>query len=126
MIKVYTTGTFDTFHIGHVNILRRCREYGDYLLVGVSTDEFNVVKNKKSLYPFKDRLEIIKSIRYVDEVRAEDSFEEKRRVILEHKIDYYIVGDDWVGTLDYLSDICKIIYLPRTADISSTIIKGMI
>ena len=123
MIKVYTCGTFDTFHIGHVNILRRCRAHGDYLLVGVSTDEFNAMKGKKALYPFKHRLEIVRSLRFVDEARAENSWEEKRIIIQEHKIDKFIISDDWAGKFDGLKDLCEVIYLPRTPDISSSSIR---
>ena len=126
MVRVYTAGTFDTFHIGHVNILRRCRAHGDYLLVGVSTDEFNAMKGKKALYPFKHRLEIIRSLRFVDEARAETSWEEKRIIIQEHKIDKFIISDDWAGKFDDLKDICEVIYLPRTPDISSSSIRGVL
>jgi glycerol-3-phosphate cytidylyltransferase len=124
MIRVYTAGTFDTFHIGHLNILKRCKEHGDYLLVGVSTDEFNALKGKKSLYPFEHRLQIIAGLRCVDEVRPESSWEEKREVILQNKIDKFIIADDWAGKFDGLKDICEVIYLPRTPDISSSLIRG--
>jgi len=104
-------------------MLKRCRLHGDHLLVGVSTDEFNALKGKKALYPFDHRIEIVKHISFVDRVRAEVSWEEKREVILKNKIDKFIISDDWAGKFDDLKDICEVIYLPRTPDISSTLIR---
>ncbi|SUC37297.1 Glycerol-3-phosphate cytidylyltransferase [Providencia rustigianii] len=121
MKRIITFGTFDVFHIGHINILKRAKEYGDYLIVGVSSDELNF--KKKGRYPIykeKDRVEIISSLIFVDEVFIEDSLELKKKYILEHNADLLIMGDDWQGRFDWVSDICDVIYLPRTPSISTT------
>ena len=120
-MKIITFGTFDLFHIGHLNMLNRCKEYGDYLIVGVSTDELNF--SKKNRYPIikqNDRKEIIKNLKCVDEVFFEDSLELKRSYIKDFKADIFIIGDDWKGKFDDLNDVCKVIYLPRTDNISTT------
>ena len=111
MRKVITYGTFDLFHVGHLNILKRAKAQGDYLVVAVSSDAFNAGKGKKAYYSQEDRMEILKAIKYVDEV------------ILEHDIDVFVMGDDWKGKFDFLKDYCEVVYLPRTEGISSTKIK---
>lgn len=124
MIKVITYGTFDLFHYGHLRILERARALGDYLIVAVSTDEFNRIKNKECAYPFEHRAKIVESIRFVDEVIPEDNWEQKERDIRKHGIDILVMGDDWTGRFDELRAVCTVVYLPRTPDISSTDIKS--
>ena len=122
-----TFGTYDLFHIGHLNIIKRAKELCDYLVVGVSSDTLNF--SKKQFYPIfklEDRKNIVKSLKYTDEVFTEESLEKKREYILNHKANFLIMGDDWKGKFDHLNDICKVIYLPRTKDISTTIIKKKI
>ena len=123
MKKVITYGTFDLLHYGHINLLERARELGDYLIVAISTDEFNELKGKKSYFNFKERERIIKSIKYVDEVIKEISWEQKLVDIKERNIDIFVIGDDWTGKFDYLKEFCEVVYLPRTEDISTTLIK---
>jgi glycerol-3-phosphate cytidylyltransferase len=123
-MRVITFGTFDLFHIGHVEILRRCKERGDYLIVGVSSDNLNKKKGKTSIYDEKSRMEIVKSIKYVDEVFLEESLEEKDNYIKINQADLLVMGDDWLGKFDWVS--CPVIYLPRTPEISTTEIKFQI
>lgn len=120
---VLTYGTFDLFHYGHLRILQRAAELGDYLIVGVSTDEFNGVKGKRCVYPWEHRARIVEAIRFVDEVIPERCWEQKRRDILDRGVDILVMGTDWRGKFDHLEDICRVVYLPRTPDISSTGIK---
>lgn len=122
--RIITFGTFDLFHIGHLNLLKRCKEYGDYLIVGVSSDELNHHKGKHSIISLKERLEIIKSIRYVDEVFIEESLEEKNNYIHEYRADILIMGDDWKNKFDWVD--CEVIYLERTPDISSSQLKKLL
>ncbi|MEJ2055706.1 MAG: glycerol-3-phosphate cytidylyltransferase [Calditrichaceae bacterium] len=119
-----TYGTFDLFHYGHLKILERAKNLGDYLVVAVSTDEFNHVKGKKCVYSYEHRAEIVKAIKFVDEVIPEIRWEQKRRDIQQHQIDILVMGSDWQGKFDDLADLCEVIYLPRTPDISSTDIKS--
>jgi len=121
--RVITYGTFDLLHIGHINLLRRAKEFGDYLIVGLSTDEFNHIKNKKAYYSFEERKQILESIKYVDLVIPETSWEQKISDILTYKIDVFVMGDDWKGKFDELRNYCEVIYLPRTMGISTTQIK---
>jgi glycerol-3-phosphate cytidylyltransferase len=123
MKKVLTYGTFDLFHRGHLNLLRRAKNFGDYLIVGVSTDEFNRIKGKKTLISFEERMEIVKSIRYVDEVIPEESWEQKERDIKKFDIETFVMGSDWKGEFDYLNKFCEVVYLPRTKHISTNKIK---
>lgn len=123
MKKVITYGTFDLLHTGHINILRRAKELGDYLVVAISSDEFNAVKNKKAYYTFEQRKMILEAVRYVDEVIAEENWEQKNTDIKDHNIDVFVMGDDWEGEFDFLSEQCEVVYLPRTAGISTTQIK---
>lgn len=120
MRRVITYGTFDLFHFGHLEILRRAKELGDYLIVAVSTDEFNAIKGKRCVYPFKHRLEIVHAIKYVDEVIPETSWEQKRTDISNHKVDVFTIGSDWTGKFDDLGDLCEVIYLDRTDGISTS------
>ena len=123
MKKVITYGTFDLFHVGHLNILRRAKALGDYLVVAVSSDKFNASKGKKAYHSIEDRVNILKSIKYVDEVIVEESWEQKYTDIIDHNIDVFVMGDDWKGKFDFLKEYCDVVYLPRTPEISTTRIK---
>lgn len=121
MKKVITFGTFDVFHVGHINILERAARYGDYLVVGVSSDQLNF--NKKQRYPVysqEDRVKIIQSLKFVDEVFLEESLELKLEYIKHHQANVLVMGDDWAGKFDWVKDACEVIYLPRTPSISTT------
>lgn len=121
MKRILTFGTFDIFHYGHLKILERASEYADELVVGVSSDELNY--NKKGRYPIysqKERMHIVSSLDFVNDVFLEESLELKREYLLKHKADCLIMGCDWTGRFDEFKDICEVIYLPRTPDISTT------
>lgn len=121
IVVVITFGTYDILHCGHIKILRRAAEMGDRLVVGVSTDALNFSKKGRNpVYTEQERCEIISAIRFVDEVFLEESLELKREYILRHKADILVMGDDWQGRFDIFSDICKVVYLPRTPSISTT------
>ncbi|MFS8541803.1 MAG: glycerol-3-phosphate cytidylyltransferase [Tissierellales bacterium] len=124
MIKVITYGTFDLLHYGHINLLKRAKELGDYLIVGLSTNEFNEIKGKKCYFSYEERKKLLESIRYVDLVIPEKSWEQKVNDIKEFKVDILVMGDDWKGKFDYLKKYCEVIYLPRTPEISTTKIKN--
>ena len=123
MKKVITYGTFDLLHWGHVNLLKRARELGDYLIVALSTDEFNAVKKKKAYYSYENRKLILEAIRYVDKVIPEKTWEQKVDDVLNYDIDIFVMGDDWKETFDFLKEYCEVVYLPRTVGISTTQIK---
>lgn len=123
MKRVITYGTFDVLHYGHINLLKRAKDLGDYLLVALSSDEFNVIKNKKSYYTYEQRKIILEACRYVDLVIPEYSWEQKISDIKEYRIDIFVMGDDWKGKFDFLKNYCEVIYLPRTPNISTTKIK---
>jgi glycerol-3-phosphate cytidylyltransferase len=123
MKKVITYGTYDLLHVGHINLLRRAKELGDYLIVGLSTDEFNAGKHKEAYHTYEDRKIILESIKYVDEVIPEVTWEQKIDDVVNNKVDIFVMGDDWKGKFDFLKDYCEVIYLPRTAGISTTKIK---
>lgn len=121
MKRIITFGTFDVFHIGHLRILERARKMGDYLLVGISTDDLNYSKKGRNpFYNQTERMAIISSIRYVDKVFLEESLELKRHYIRTYKADVLVMGDDWAGKFDEFKDICKVEYLRRTPSISTT------
>ncbi len=124
--KVITYGTFDLFHIGHLNILKRAKALGDYLIVAVSTDEFNTGKHKQCVYPYSHRAQIVEAIRYVDEVIPETSWEQKIDDIRKHSIDIFVIGEDWAGKFDFLKDYCEVVYLPRTKSISTTSVRNTV
>ncbi|MFC3093091.1 glycerol-3-phosphate cytidylyltransferase [Alteromonas sediminis] len=126
MTTIVTYGTFDLYHIGHVKLLKRLKQMGDRLVVGLSTDEFNQLKGKQVVIPFEDRKEILLSCRYVDDVFEEHSWEQKRDDLIREKADIFAIGDDWAGKFDDLEDIVKVIYLPRTKDISTTELKTVL
>ncbi len=123
MKKVITYGTYDLLHIGHINLLRRAKELGDYLLVVLSTDEFNAVKHKTAYHSYEDRKGILEAIRYVDEVIPETCWEQKISDVVDNQIDVFVMGDDWNGQFDFLKEYCEVVYLPRTDGISTTKIK---
>lgn len=123
MRTVITYGTFDILHIGHINLLRRARELGDRLVVGLSSDEFNQGKHKSSLLDYENRKAVLESIRYVDEVFPENNWEQKVDDIKKFAADVFVMGDDWSGKFDFLSRYCEVRYLPRTAEISTTEIR---
>ncbi|MBY8908348.1 MULTISPECIES: glycerol-3-phosphate cytidylyltransferase [Salinicoccus] len=120
MKKVITYGTFDLIHTGHINILRRAKEMGDYLVVAISTDEFNTIKHKQAYYSFEQRKQILEAIRYVDEVIPEHTWDQKIQDVKAHDIDIFVMGHDWEGEFDFLKEYCEVIYLPRTEGVSTT------
>lgn len=125
MKKVITYGTFDLLHYGHVNILERAKKLGDYLIVVLSTDEFNwEQKQKKCYFTYEERKRLLEAIRYVDLVIPETSWDQKITDVQEFKVDTFVMGDDWEGKFDFLKDYCEVIYLPRTPDVSSTQTKA--
>lgn len=126
MKRVITYGTYDLLHYGHINILRRARELGDYLVVVLSTDEFNwIEKQKKCYFSYEKRKAILEAIRYVDLVVPEVSWDQKRQDIHKYDIDIFVMGDDWKGHFDFLKEEgCEVVYLPRTPEISTSQIKG--
>ena len=126
MKRVITYGTFDLLHYGHINLLRRAKQMGDYLIVGLSTDEFNWnEKHKKCYFSYEKRKQLLEAIRYVDLVIPEENWEQKRKDVKEYHVDTFVMGDDWSGKFDFLEkEGCKVIYLPRTPEISSTQIKS--
>jgi glycerol-3-phosphate cytidylyltransferase len=126
MTTVLTYGTFDLFHIGHLNLINRLAAMGDRLIIAVSTDEFNAGKGKTSVVSYEDRARIISSIKGVDLVIPETSWEQKAQDIQEHGVDIFAIGEDWAGKFDHLEDLCEVVYLPRTEGISSTEIKQML
>lgn len=118
---VITFGTFDVFHVGHLRVLQRAASLGDRLVVGVSADALNErKKGRLPVFSEAERLEIVSALKVVDEVFVEESLELKRHYILEHEADILVMGDDWAGKFDDLSDVCEIHYLPRTPAISTT------
>ena len=126
MKTVLTYGTFDLFHVGHVNLLRRLHELGDRLIVGLSTDEFNTQKGKTVVIPYAQRKTILESCRYVDGVLPEKNWQQKRQDIQDQQADIFAMGDDWIGKFDDLVDLCEVVYLPRTKDISTTEVKQLV
>lgn len=123
MKKVITYGTFDMLHYGHINLLKRSKELGDYLIVALSTNEFNDIKGKKCYFSFEERKKLLEAIRYVDLVIPENNWGQKITDVLEFKIDTFAIGDDWKGKFDFLKEYCDVVYLPRTPEISTTKIK---
>jgi glycerol-3-phosphate cytidylyltransferase len=126
MTLVLTYGTFDLLHVGHVNLLRRARELGGRLVVGLSTDSFNVLKNKQSTQSYADREAVLRAIRYVDDVFPEENWEQKAGDIVRHGAGLLVMGSDWSGHFDALSCYCPVHYLPRTPDVSSSALKDSI
>ena len=123
MKKVITYGTFDMLHYGHINLLRRARALGDYLIVALSSDSFNAIKNKQSFFHYEHRRQMLEAIRYVDLIIPENDWEQKREDIIKHNVNIFVMGNDWEGKFDFLKDICDVVYLPRTQEISTSKIK---
>lgn len=124
MKRVITYGTFDLLHYGHIHLLRRAKALGDYLIVALSTDEFNrECKGKESYFDFAQRKLLLESLRYVDLVIPEESWEQKVSDIWNYQVDTFVMGDDWAGKFDFLLPHCDVVYLPRTPEISTTKIK---
>jgi glycerol-3-phosphate cytidylyltransferase len=126
MRRVLTYGTFDLFHVGHIRLLERARALGDYLVVGLSTDEFNLVKGKNSVFSYAERSAILSAVKHVDKIIPEDNWDQKLSDVLANEIDVFVIGDDWQGKFDFLKSHCEVTYLPRTAGISTTYIKYLI
>ncbi|WHX26069.1 glycerol-3-phosphate cytidylyltransferase [Virgibacillus halodenitrificans] len=123
MKKVITYGTFDIIHTGHINLLQRAKEYGDYLIVALSSDAFNAMKGKKSYYTYEQRKAILEAVSYVDQVIPENTWEQKAEDVEKYAVDVFVMGDDWKGKFDFLASYCEVVYLPRTIGISTTKIK---
>ncbi|MDI9504696.1 MAG: glycerol-3-phosphate cytidylyltransferase [Clostridiales bacterium] len=124
MKRIITYGTFDLLHYGHINLLRRARALGDYLIVALSTDEFNWnMKHKKCWFSYDERKLLLEAIRYVDLVIQETCWEQKITDVEKYQVDTFVIGDDWAGKFDFLKEKCQVVYLPRTPEISSTKIK---
>ena len=124
MKKVITYGTFDMLHYGHINLLRRARALGDYLIVALSSDSFNAIKNKQSFFHYEHRRQMLEAIQYVDLIIPENDWEQKREDIIKHNVNIFVMGNDWEGKFDFLKDICEVVYLERTPEISTTRIKN--
>ena len=124
MKKVITYGTFDMLHYGHINLLRRARALGDYLIVALSSDSFNAIKNKQSFFHYEHRRQMLEAIRYVDLIIPENDWEQKREDIIKHNVNIFVMGNDWEGKFDFLKDICEVVYLERTPEISTTRINN--
>lgn len=126
MRRVITYGTFDLLHYGHINLLKRAKEMGDYLIVGLSTDKFNwEQKQKKCYFSFEERKALLEAVRYVDLVIPEESWEQKANDVHEYHADVFVIGDDWRGKFDFLEDEgAEVVYLSRTPEISTTQIKN--
>ena len=122
---ILTYGTFDLPHVGHIRLLKRLKDMGDTLIVGVSTDEFNLEKGKKSIFTFEERVEMIGALKFTDLVIAEKSWEQKVTDINTYGVDILAMGDDWAGKFDFLSSVVNVIYLPRTKGISTTDIRNV-
>lgn len=120
---ILTYGTFDLFHVGHLKLLQRLKSLGDTLIVGVSTDEFNEVKGKKTLIPYEQRSLIVENIKCVDMVIPELDWGQKVKDIKKLNINIFAMGSDWTDKFDELKDYCDVVYLPRTENISSTSLK---
>ncbi|TVR82387.1 MAG: glycerol-3-phosphate cytidylyltransferase [Saprospirales bacterium] len=121
--KVITYGTFDLFHLGHLRILERAKLLGSHLTVGISTDEFNILKGKQCYYPFEHRKRIVRALGCVDEVIPEYDWNQKVSDIINNDIDLFVMGSDWKGKFDHLMDYCSVLYLERTKGVSTTMIK---
>ncbi|TXI23334.1 MAG: glycerol-3-phosphate cytidylyltransferase [Nitrosomonas sp.] len=126
MKRVLTYGTFDTLHFGHIRLLQRAKKLGDYLIVGLSTDEFNNIKNKRAYHTWEERKFFLESLRFVDLVIPENNWEQKIEDVKLYHADVFTMGDDWEGKFDFLKEWCEVIYLPRTQSISSTEIRKII
>lgn len=125
MKRILTYGTFDLLHYGHIRLLKRAKELGDYLIVALSTEEFNALKGKKTYYDYETRKMMLEAIRYVDLVIPEENWEQKATDVKEYHIDTVVMGSDWANSdkFEYLKEFCDVVYLDRTEGISTTKIK---
>ena len=125
MKRILTYGTFDLLHYGHIRLLKRAKALGDYLVVALSTEEFNELKGKKTYHNYETRKEMLEAIRYVDLVIPEENWEQKANDVKEYHIDTVVMGGDWAGSekFEYLKEYCEVVYLDRTEGISTTKIK---
>ena len=125
MKRILTYGTFDLLHYGHIRLLQRAKALGDYLIVALSTDEFNETKGKKAYHNYETRKKMLEAIRYVDLVIPEENWEQKIHDDKEYHVDVVVMGSDWAGSdrFDYLSEYCEMIYLDRTEGVSTSQIK---
>ena len=125
MKRVLTYGTFDLLHYGHIRLLKRAKELGDYLIVALSTDEFNQLKNKKAYHNYETRKKMLEAIRYVDLVIPEENWNQKINDVKEYHVDMVVMGSDWKGNekFEILKPYCEVVYLERTEGISTTKIK---
>lgn len=125
MKRILTYGTYDLLHYGHIRLLKRAKALGDYLIVAISTDEFNAGKGKKAYHSYETRKEMLEAVRYVDLVIPEATWEQKVNDVLEYKVDTVVMGGDWAGSdrFEYLKEYCEVVYLDRTEGISTTQIK---
>lgn len=121
-----TYGTFDLFHVGHVRLFERIKRHYDQLIVAVSTDEFNAIKGKTAVMPFADRVAMVRACRWVDQVIAEENWDQKERDIAGHGVHAFVMGDDWSGRFDHLRRLCDVLYLPRTEGVSSSLLKQQV
>ena len=126
MKTVLTYGTFDTLHFGHIKLLERAKSLGDFLIVGLSSDEFNAEKGKQSHFSYEERKAFLEAIRFVDKVIPENGWDQKERDVKNLDVDIFTMGDDWAGEFDFLAEHCHVHYLKRTPSISSTLIKAQI
>lgn len=127
MKRVITYGTFDLLHYGHINLLRRAKQQGDYLIVALSTDEFNWdSKGKKCFFDYEKRKTLLEAVRYVDLVIPEHNWKQKKNDVEIYHVDTFVMGDDWMGKFDFLKEQCEVVYLSRTPEISTTQIKAEI
>ena len=126
MKRILTYGTYDLLHYGHIRLLKRAKALGDYLIVALSTDEFNAIKGKKAYHNYETRKEMLESIRYVDLVIPEENWEQKINDVKEYKVDVVVMGSDWANSdkFEYLKDYCEVVYLDRTEGVSTTKIKN--
>ena len=126
MKRVITYGTYDLLHYGHINLLRRAKALGDYLIVALSTDEFNWnEKHKKCYFTYEQRKQMLEAIRYVDLVIPEENWEQKNTDVVQYNADVFVIGDDWKGKFDFLKDKgVEVVYLPRTPEISTSQMKS--
>jgi glycerol-3-phosphate cytidylyltransferase len=123
MKRVITYGTFDLLHFGHIELLKRAKALGDYLIVALSSDEFNAIKGKHAYHPYEERKAMLEALRVVDLVIREDTWEQKTSDVSKYHVDVFVIGDDWEGKFDFLKEQCEVVYLPRTEGISTTKIK---
>jgi glycerol-3-phosphate cytidylyltransferase len=123
MKTILTYGTFDLFHFGHLSLLERAKQFGDRLIVGLSSDEFNLEKGKVCVHSYNERKKNLEAIRFVDLVILESDWRQKVIDVKHHNVNVFIMGSDWEGKFDFLKEYCEVIYLPRTLNISTTLIK---